>query len=191
MRHRIRGRKLNRTSAHRRAMLKNLVSSLFLVQPDRENGTFERVITTREKAKEARRLAEKGITLGKKGTLAARRRAIQLIGNKAAVRRAFEEIAPRYTNRPGGYSRIIGFPSNRLGDNARRVIFELVGPLDTEAATRPAKPEVDEKPADETTQDQAHETTQSADETEEETAGKNQAEEDDNQPDENQEKHEE
>ncbi len=81
MRHRTRGRKLNRTSAHRKAMLKNMVNSLFLTQPDEEGETFERIVTTREKAKEARRLAEKVITLGKKGTLAARRRAIQLLDN--------------------------------------------------------------------------------------------------------------
>ena len=128
-------------------MLKNLVSSLFLIPPDEKNGTFERVITTREKAKEARRLAEKVITLGKKGTLAARRRAIQLIGSKRAVRRVFEEVAPRYQTRPGGYTRIIGFPANRLGDNARRVIFELVGPLTAGAAPQPAKPQVAEETA--------------------------------------------
>jgi len=143
MRHRTRGRKLNRTSAHRRAMLKNLVSSLFVAKPDEENGTFERIITTREKAKEARRLAEKIISLGKRGTLAARRRAIQLLDNKAAVRKVFEEVAPRYANRPGGYTRIIGFPANRLGDNARRVIFELVGPFTAKEA-RPARPQVAE-----------------------------------------------
>ena len=142
MRHRIRGRKLNRTSAHRRAMLKSLVCGLFLTKPDEENGIFERVITTREKAKEARRLADKVITLGKRGTLAARRRAIQLLDNKTVVRRVFEEVAPRYANRPGGYTRIIGYPSNRLGDNARQVIFELVEPLEAEAAPQPSRPEV-------------------------------------------------
>lgn len=158
MRHRTRGRKLNRTSAHRRAMLKNLVSSLFLAKPDEENGTFERIITTREKAKEARRLAEKIISLGKRGTLAARRRAIQLLDNKTAVRKVFEEVAPRYANRPGGYTRIIGFPANRLGDNARRVIFELVGPFTAKAA-RPARPQVAEDitpgPAEAPTADEA------------------------------------
>ena len=143
MRHRIRGRKLNRTSAHRRAMLKSIVCGLFLTKPDEENGIFERVITTREKAKEARRLADKIITLGKRGTLVARRRAIQLLDNKTVVRRVFEEIAPRYANRPGGYTRIIGYPSNRLGDNARQVIFELVGPLEAGAAPQqPSRPEV-------------------------------------------------
>lgn len=131
-------------------MLKNLVSSLFLIPPDEENGTFERVITTREKAKEARRLAEKVITLGKRGTLAARRRAIQLIGNKRAVRKVFEEVAPRYQTRPGGYTRIIGFPANRLGDNARQVIFELVGPLTVGVAAEPTKPDMAEEVAEET-----------------------------------------
>lgn len=124
-------------------MLRNLVSSLFLVEPDeKKNKGTERVVTTREKAKEARRLAERVITLGKKNTLATRRRALALLGNKRAVKKVFETIAPRYQTRPGGYTRIIGYPTNRLGDNAKRVIFELVG---AEAAHHPeahAKPEV-------------------------------------------------
>jgi large subunit ribosomal protein L17 len=127
-------------------MLKNLVSSLFLVKPNEENGTLERVITTREKAKEGRRLAEKVITLGKRGTLPARRRALQLLGNKRAVRKVFEEIAPRYTQRPGGYTRILGLPVNRLGDNARQVIFELVESTAPSPA-RPVRPVVAEDAA--------------------------------------------
>jgi len=148
MRHRTSGRKLNRTTSHRRAMLRNLVNSLFLVKPNEEKGTLERIITTREKAKEARRLAEKVITLGKRGDLAARRRALQLLDNKQAVRKVFEEISPRYTQRPGGYTRILGFPINRLGDNATQVIFELVEPY-TGAAAAPARPTVAEEVAQE------------------------------------------
>jgi len=149
MRHRTSGRKLNRSSSHRRAMLRNLVSSLFLVEPNQEKGTLERIITTREKAKEARRLAERVITLGKRGDLAARRRALQMLGNKRAVKKVFEEIAPRYTQRPGGYTRIIGFPVNRLGDNASQVIFELVEPY-TPVAAAPTRPEVAEEVAEDT-----------------------------------------
>lgn len=119
-------------------MLRNLVISLFLVEPEKEGQNLERIITTKPKAKEARRLAERVITLGKKGTLAARRRALQLLGNnKRAVRKVFATIAPRYTSRPGGYTRILGFPENRLGDNASQVIFELVGPMGAAEAPRP------------------------------------------------------
>ena len=119
-------------------MLRNLVISLFLMEPDKDSDTYERILTTRPKAKEARRLAEKVITLGKKGDLAARRRALQLLGNnKAAVRKVFETIAPRYTNRPGGYTRILGFPKRRLGDNASQAIFELVAPAGGPAVQRP------------------------------------------------------
>ena len=115
-------------------MLRNLVISLFLTEPDEGEG-LGRVVTTREKAKEARRLAEKVITLGKDSTLASRRRALQVLGgNKKAVRKVFERIAPRYATRPGGYTRILGFPRHRLGDNATQVIFELVGPMESAAA---------------------------------------------------------
>jgi len=124
-------------------MLRNLVISLFLTEPDEGEG-LGRLVTTREKAKEARRLAEKVITLGKDNTLASRRRAIQILGgNKRAVRKVFERIAPRYATRPGGYTRILGFPRRRLGDNASQVIFELVGPMES----APAAPEVVKEPA--------------------------------------------
>jgi len=85
MRHKNGLRKLGRTTSHRAAMLKNMVSSLFLTTPAEDGTAYERIITTPEKAKEARRLAEKAITLGKKGTLAARRRAVQILGDRAAV----------------------------------------------------------------------------------------------------------
>jgi len=140
MRHRKSGRKLSRPTAHRDALLRNLVISLFLVEPDAEAGTYERIVTTRPKAKEARRLAEKVITLGKKGTLAARRRALQLLDDKRAVRKVFETIAPRYATRPGGYTRILGFPKRRVGDNASQVIFALVEPFT--GAAEPERPEV-------------------------------------------------
>ena len=128
MRHLNRGRKLNRTSSHRRAMLRNLVSSLFV---------HGRVVTTPAKAKEARPFAEKLITLAKKGTLHARRRAISLLDNTRIVSSLFDEIAPRYQERPGGYSRILHLTRTRVGDSAPQVIFELV---ETELPEKKAKP---------------------------------------------------
>lgn len=131
MRHRVAGRKLNRDSEHRLAMRRNLVSSLF---------EHERISTTLEKAKEVQSFAEKLITLAKKGDLAARRRAISLLGNRSiiadeengpvkkgsVVGRLFSEIGPRYLDRPGGYTRIIKLAMNRLGDNGRIVLLQLV-----------------------------------------------------------------
>lgn len=126
MRHRKQGRKLGRTSAHRTAMLRNLVSSLFMVEAD-ESGV-QRVVTTLPKAKEARRLAERVISLAKRGTLADRRRAVALLGNKKAViQKVFSEIAPRYVDRPGGYTRIVRPAEPRLGDNGSQAFLELVG----------------------------------------------------------------
>lgn len=117
MRHMKRGRKLNRNSSHRRAMLRNLVCSLF------EHG---RVITSPAKAKEARPLAEKLITMAKEGTLAARRRAISTLANAAVVKHLFMEIAPRYATRPGGYCRILHMDGHCIGDGSDKALFELV-----------------------------------------------------------------
>lgn len=138
MRHRKSNRKLGRRSAPRRALLRNLVVGLFMAEPTDEHA--ERIRTTPEKAKEARRLAERLITLGKKGTLAARRRALQLLPNKRAVRKLFDEIAPRYADRPGGYTRILRLGRPRVGDAAPQVLFELVGISEEVAA--PPRPEV-------------------------------------------------
>lgn len=122
MRHRVGGYKLGRSPSHRKALLRSLVTALF------KNG---RIITTPAKAKAARPLAEKLITAARTGTLAARRRALSVIFEKDVVRRLFDEIAPRYADRPGGYTRILkrvrGLGKNRLGDNAETCIFELVG----------------------------------------------------------------
>ncbi len=117
MRHMKRGRKLGRSSSHRKAMVRNLVASLF------EHG---RVQTTPAKAKEARPFAEKMITLGKNGTLHARRRAISLLHDTKAVSKLFSEIAPQYTERHGGYCRILHMADHRIGDGAPQVLFELV-----------------------------------------------------------------
>ncbi len=132
MRHRVAGRRLGRTSEHRLAMRRNMVASLF---------EHETISTTIEKAKEVSPFAEKLITLAKKGTLSARRRAISLLCNRdivieedgktvkqgTVIGKLFSELGPRYLDRPGGYTRIIRLAMNRLGDNGRLVLLQLVG----------------------------------------------------------------
>jgi large subunit ribosomal protein L17 len=117
MRHRVKGRKLGRTTAHRTALLRNLVTS-FLEK--------ERVRTTLPKAKEARPLAEKMITLAKSGTLHARRQALRFVRKESAVKKLFDELGPRFSERPGGYSRIVRL-GPRAGDGADMAMLELVG----------------------------------------------------------------
>lgn len=116
MRHRKAGRKLGRTSEHRRAMLRNMVTSLF---------EHERIVTTVPKAKEARRVADKMITLAKRGDLHARRQAYAYIKSKDVVAKLFDEIQSQYSDRQGGYTRIIQ-TGTRLGDAAPMAILELV-----------------------------------------------------------------
>ncbi len=117
MRHRKRGRRLGRSSAHRRALGRNLVSALF---------RHGRIVTTVEKAKEYTPLAERMITLAKVKTLHNYRRAVSLLQDKEAVARLFDEIGPAFRERPGGYTRIVRLNRRRLGDNASQAIFELV-----------------------------------------------------------------
>lgn len=117
MRHLVKGRKLRRTTAHREALLRNLVTSLF---------DKERIKTTVAKAKEARPLAEKLITLGKKGTLHARRQALAVLYKEDTAVRLFDVIAPRFSERPGGYTRVVKL-GPRLGDGAEMALLELVG----------------------------------------------------------------
>lgn len=116
MRHRRAGRKLNRTSTHRKAMLSNMAASLFI---------HEQISTTLPKAKELRRVADKMITLGKRGTLHARRRAYGFLRDEASVGKLFGALAERYKERSGGYTRVIkaGF---RYGDNAPMAVIELI-----------------------------------------------------------------
>jgi len=116
MRHNKSGRKLGRNSSHRKAMLRNMVTSLI------DN---ERITTTDARAKEVRKIAEKMITLGKRGDLHARRQALSVIFDKDVVAKLFERLAPRYAERAGGYTRIIKV-GNRLGDNASVSIIEFV-----------------------------------------------------------------
>ena len=115
MRHRVSGRKLSRHTKHRELMFRNMVVSLL---------THERIKTTLPKAKELRSWADKIVTLGKKGDLAARRRAFDFLRDRDAVKKLFEEIAPRFKDRQGGYTRIykIGW---RTGDAAPLSLIEL------------------------------------------------------------------
>ena len=184
MRHRRRGRTLGRSPSHRKAMLKNLASALFLTERDAsldENApkVAGRITTTLHKAKEVRPLIEKCITIAKKTipsaeaaqqletsaergsdewkkwrqsdewqkwatarapVVAARRRVIQLIGDKEAAKILFDSIAERYVDRPGGYTRILKLATPRLGDAGKRAILELVGKNDrvNVAAEKPA-----------------------------------------------------
>jgi large subunit ribosomal protein L17 len=117
MRHHKDHRKLGRDSAHRRAMLRNLVTSLL---------EHEQVRTTTAKAKEVRRLAERMITLGKHGGLPARREALRTIRSKAVAAKVFGELASRYAARPGGYTRIAKLGARR-GDNAEMSVIQLLG----------------------------------------------------------------
>jgi len=116
MRHRVRARKLGRSPTHRVAMYRNLVTSLL------EHG---RVRTTDAKAKGVRRLAERMITLGKRGDLHARRRALRVIRSREVAARVFDDLAERYRDRPGGYTRVMKL-GNRRGDAAALSIVELV-----------------------------------------------------------------
>ena len=110
------GRKLGRTSSHKEAMLRNMVTSVI---------KHERIRTTDTKAKELRKLAEKMITLGKKGSLHARRQALAVVRDKEMVGKLFGELTERYRNRAGGYTRIVK-AGYRYGDNAPVSILEFI-----------------------------------------------------------------
>lgn len=116
MRHRLKQRKLGRAGSHRKAMMANMAASLV---------KHEQIVTTLAKAKAMKPYVDKLITMGKKGTLADRRRAIALIRDKDQVAKVFDVLADRYKERPGGYTRVLkaGF---RYGDNAPMAVLELV-----------------------------------------------------------------
>ena len=116
MRHRKSHRKLNRSGSHRTALLRNMVTSLL---------DHERIQTTDAKAKELRGVAERMITLGKRGDLHARRQALSVIRSKEVTAKVFDELAERFRDRPGGYTRVIKV-GNRVGDAAPVSIIELV-----------------------------------------------------------------
>jgi len=129
MRHRVTGKRLSRSTSHRKAMRRNMAASLI------QHGAIR---TTAVKAKELRRFVERIITIAKKGTLHARRQVLAELGDRAMidpegdlqdkslVQKLFDEIAPRYADRPGGYTRIIRLEESRIGDSGRQVILQLV-----------------------------------------------------------------
>jgi len=121
MKHKVAGKSLNRNSAHRKALRMNFCVSVI---------KHERVSTTLAKAKALRPFVEKMITLAKKGDDSDRlhriRTAVSYLQDKTAVKKLFDEIAPRFANRSGGYTRILRLPDHRIGDGSDRAIFELV-----------------------------------------------------------------
>jgi large subunit ribosomal protein L17 len=125
MRHQVKGRKLGRSPAHRKALFRNQLSSLV---------KEERIRTTLEKAKELRPLVEKAVTQGKRGTIHARRQVNRVISDQDLVKKLFDEIAPRYHERPGGYTRIIKL-GPRKGDGAEMAYLEFVDRGETDTAT--------------------------------------------------------
>jgi large subunit ribosomal protein L17 len=173
MRHRVAGRELSRTSAHRLALRRNMAQSLI---------EHETISTTVQKAKEIKPFVEKLITLARKGSLQYRRRAISMLGDRTMIAfedgepvekgtvigKLFRELGPRYLDRPGGYTRIIRLSLRRLGDNGQVVLLQLLGkdePLKKEkrasgkkrarrragkagAAGKPAQPAAAETPAE-------------------------------------------
>jgi large subunit ribosomal protein L17 len=134
MRHRVKGRKLGRKKSHKEQMLRNMVVSLF---------QHESIRTTEAKAKEARRLAEKLLTWGKRGDLHSRRLALRYLSDAEVVKKVFDVLAPRFEDRNGGYTRIVKL-ENRRGDAASVVLLELTEKskeLEEEKAARKAKKE--------------------------------------------------
>lgn len=134
MRHRKQRGRLERPSSHRKAMVRNQVTSLL---------DHEQIETTDAKAKVLRRVADRMITLGKRGTLHARRRALAVIRDRDVAAKLFDELAPRYATRPGGYTRVLKV-RQRVGDAAPMSIVELV---DRGVAPEAKKPAKDEKAA--------------------------------------------
>jgi large subunit ribosomal protein L17 len=132
MRHAMRGRKLGRTSSHREALFRNQLQSLV---------TSERIITTLPKAKELRPIAEKVITRGKHGSVHDRRWVLRWVLSRDLVKKVFDDIAPRFADRPGGYLRIVKL-GPRQGDGAEMAVLELV---ERESAAAPAETAKDSK----------------------------------------------
>jgi large subunit ribosomal protein L17 len=129
MRHLNQGRKLNRTSAHRKALFRNLFLALV---------RHGRIRTTDAKAKELRRVADRMVTLAKRGDLAARRRAYAFVQSHAVVKRLFDEIAPRFKERNGGYTRVVKYGFRR-GDAAPVSIIEFTGAEEAAKAKKPRR----------------------------------------------------
>jgi large subunit ribosomal protein L17 len=136
MRHGRAGWKLNRTPGHRRALFRNLVTALL---------EHERIRTTETKAKAIRRLADRMVTLGKRGSLHARRQALAFVSKPKVVRKLFEELAPRFANRPGGYTRVVRLAARR-GDAARLAIIELTERTEAKGGTAAGEKGAPKKP---------------------------------------------
>ena len=157
MRHLNSGRKLNRTSAHRKALMRNLVLSLI---------QYGRLKTTDAKAKELRRWADRMVTLGKRGDLAAHRRAYAFLGSHGAVKKLFDDIAPRSAERKGGYTRIIRLGQRRSDAaavaflewvDAAEVSTEEAAPAKKEKKRKSAKGEAEAKPSSKSKKSQPNE----------------------------------
>jgi large subunit ribosomal protein L17 len=131
------GRKLNRTSSHRKALFANLATELL---------KHEQIQTTLPKAKDLRRVVEPLITLARRGDVAARREVAKTIRDKAVLKKLFDEIAPRFEKRPGGYTRVLKF-GFRQGDRAPMAVIELTEQAAEEAAAKPAKKAAPKKAA--------------------------------------------
>ncbi len=116
MRHRLSGRKLNRSSSHRKAMFKNMAAALI---------KHEQITTTLAKAKDLRRVTDRLVTLGKRGGLHARRRALAVLKDNGLAEKLFSTLAKRYADRPGGYTRVLR-AGYRYGDSAPMAVIELV-----------------------------------------------------------------
>lgn len=129
MRHRLAGRHLGRDTAHRTALYRNLVTDLL---------RYERITTTQAKAKEIRPMAERLITLARRGDLHARRLALRVVYDERVVRKAFDDIGPRMKDRPGGYLRITSVEP-RKGDGAHMAVIELVDYVEAPATPRPQR----------------------------------------------------
>tara|TARA_B100000965_G_scaffold387874_1_gene391760 strand:+ start:174 stop:608 length:435 start_codon:yes stop_codon:yes gene_type:complete len=138
MKHNIKHRKLNRTSSHRKALLMNMSNALI---------KHEQITTTLPKAKELRPFIEKVITLGKKGDLSARRKTISILQDEKMTKKIFDTLATRYSERSGGYTRIIKL-GNRYGDNAPTAVIELVD-RDEEAKGLDSGPVIEKKKTEE------------------------------------------
>jgi large subunit ribosomal protein L17 len=130
MRHLKSGRKLGRNPSHRRALYRNLVTELV---------SHDRIRTTDEKAKEIRRFADRMVTLGKKGTVAARRQALAFLRSRDAVQRLFDDVAKRFVDRAGGYTRIVKL-GVRPGDNATMSLIEFTGMSEMASGARKRRP---------------------------------------------------
>lgn len=135
MRHAVRGRKLGRTSSHREALFRNQLCSLFV---------NERIVTTLPKAKELRPLAERIITHGKSDTVHARRWVLRWVLDRDLVKRVFDEISPRFQERPGGYLRIVKL-GPRVGDGAEMAVLEMVDRDAVRAAAKDKEAPKDKK----------------------------------------------